>query len=130
MKKKILVVLSIMLVFGLVAGVFAISRTTATNEKTAASCCPMHKQNKADATASTEKGDSCCNMADCCKDGKCSMGGDCCKDKDACPMKKKQETSSAQSMDMSKVIVSGSGDDCCQKGADCCKSGACCHKKS
>lgn len=68
--------------------------------------------------------------ADCCKDGKYSMGGDCCKDKDSCPMKKSQETSSAQSMDMSKVTVSVSSDDCCKPGADCCKGGACSHKKS
>ncbi len=130
MRKKILVVLSVMFVFGLFASVFALSRATVTAEKTAASCCPMHKQNNADATASTEKGDACCGMADCCKDGKCSMGGECCKDKDSCPMKKSQENSSAQTMDMSKVTVVGSGDDCCQKGADCCKGGACCHKKS
>jgi hypothetical protein len=129
MRKRILVVLSIVFVFGLVGAVFALSGATATAEKTASSCCPMHKRNAA--SASTEKSDSCCGMADCCKDGKCSMGGDCCKDKDSCPIKKSQETSSAQSMDMSKVVVATSGgDDCCKPGADCCKGSACCHKKS
>ncbi len=130
MRKRILIALSVMFVFGLFASAFALSRTNATGDKTAASCCPMHKQNSA-STASTEKGDSCCGMADCCKDGKCSMGGDCCKDKDSCPMKKNEEKQSAQTMDMSKVVVvTSGGDDCCKPGADCCKGGTCCHKKS
>jgi hypothetical protein len=129
MRKRILIVLSVMFVFGLFASVFALSRTTVANDKTA-SCCPMHKQNNTGASASTEKSNSCCDMADCCKDGKCSMGGDCCKDKDSCPMKKNTETSTAQGMDMSKVTVSVSSDDCCKPGADCCKGGACCRKKS
>lgn len=128
MRKRILVVLSIMFVFGLFATAFALTGTNVNAEKTA-SCCPIHKQTSTSA-ASTEKSDTCCDMADCCKDGKCLMGGDCCNGKDSCPMKKTQETSTAQTMDMSKATVSVSGDDCCQKGADCCKGGVCCHKKS
>lgn len=133
MRKRISVVLSVMLFFGLFGAVFALSgaANTGAEKSEASTSCPMHKQNAVVATGENQK-DSCCGMTDCCKDGKCSMGGDCCKDKDSCPMKKSQETSSAPSMDMSKVVVatSSNGDDCCQPGADCCKGGACCHKKS
>lgn len=131
MRKRILIALSVMFVFGLFASAFALSRTNAAAEKTAVSCCPMHKQTTESASGENQK-DSCCGMADCCKDGKCSMGGDCCKDKGSCPMKKNEEKQSAQTMDVSKVAVvtSADGDSCCQPGADCCKGGACCHKKS
>lgn len=131
MKKKFLVILSVAFVFGLFATVFALSgtATNASAGKTTATSCPMHKQTGETASGETAK-DSCCGMADCCKDGKCSMGGSCCKDKDSCPMKKSQGNESAQTMDMSKVTVSGDGDSCCQPGADCCKGGTCCHKKS
>ncbi len=128
MRKRILVVLSVMFVFGLFATVFALSGTNTSAEKTEASC-PMHKQT-AETAAGEKNKDSCCGMTDCCKNGKCSMGGACCKDKDSCPMKKSGETESAQTMDMSKVTVVSDGDNCCQPGADCCKGGACCHKKS
>lgn len=128
MRKRILVVLSVMLVFGLFATVFALSGAKNAAEKTEAGC-PMHKQTSETASGENHK-DSCCGMADCCKDGKCSMGGACCKDKDSCPMKKSREGESAQTMDMSKVTVASSGDSCCHPGADCCKGGACCKKKS
>lgn len=129
MKKKILVLFSAMLVFGLFATVFALSGANGSTEKAAASCCPMHKQTSAVASADDQK-DSCCGMADCCKDGKCAGGGSCCKDKDSCPMKKSQGNESAQTTDMLKVAVVSGGDSCCHPGADCCKGGACCRKKS
>jgi hypothetical protein len=128
MKKKVLIVLSALLVFGLVAVTFAYNRANNTSQSSEASSCPMHKQ-----TASTDatQNDSCCGMADCCKDGKCSMDGACCKDKDSCPMKQKGESKTASDMDMSKVTVVGGEESCCQKGADCCKGGgACCKHKS
>ncbi len=138
MRKRILVVLSVMFVFGLFGAVFALSGARGASTEETAISCPMHKQMAAVASGENQK-DSCCGMADCCKDGKCSMGGNCCKDKDSCPMKKTEEKQSAQAMDMSKVAVVTSGDgdsfcqpgaDCCKGGADCCKGGACCHKKS
>ncbi|HEY0657035.1 MAG TPA: hypothetical protein VGD05_01100 [Pyrinomonadaceae bacterium] len=127
MKKKFLVVLSALLVFGLAAAVFAYNRTNNTNQTAAASSCPMHKQ----MASTVEHNDSCCGMADCCKDGKCSMGGACCKDKDSCPMKQKGESKTTNGMDMSKVTVVGDSESCCQPGADCCKGGGtCCKHKS
>ncbi len=133
MRKRILIVLSALLLFGLFAAVYAFNNTN----KAASSTCPM-MQNQSAAGVAGEQKDSCCGMADCCKDGKCSMGGaccgDCCKDKDSCPMKKQKAESkeTAGDMNMSKVTFVGGADskDCCQPGADCCKGGACCHKKS
>lgn len=87
MRKRILVVLSAMFVFGLFATVFAMSETNASAGKTEVSC----------------------------------------------PMQKSQGNESAQTLDLSKVVVvksDNSGEDCCQPGADCCKGGACCRKKS
>lgn len=82
MKKRFLIVLSMIFVFGLFATVFALNRTNANAEKTI-----------------------------------------------SCPMQNSQTTQTAENMDMSKVTVFVSGDDCCQPGADCCKGGACCKKK-
>jgi hypothetical protein len=130
MRKRFLVILTVLFVFGLAAMAFAFNRATNNNApQTSAATCPMHKQM---ATTSGEHKDSCCGMADCCKDGKCQMGGACCKDKDSCPMKKTGDAKTDGEMNMSKVTVVGGekGADCCKPGADCCKGGACCHKKS
>jgi hypothetical protein len=122
MKKKFIIALSAMLVFGLVAVVYAYNRTETTAKSVHS--CPMKSE-----TASADKKDSCCGMADCCKDGKCKMDGACCKDHDACPMKDKQ-TAEKQSADYSKITVSDdSGEDCCGSGASCCDGGACCKGK-
>ncbi len=126
MRKRILIALAALLVFGLAAVVFAVNQSQ--NHHSSVSHCPMQKQNGSTATA--EHKDSCCGMADCCKDGECSMGGACCKkDKDSCPLKQKNASETA-SVDMTNVTVVGDGENCCQTGADCCKGGACCHKKS
>jgi hypothetical protein len=124
MRKRILIALAALLVFGLAAVVFAVNQSQ--NHQSAASHCSMHKQ---DGSTVAEHKDSCCGMADCCKDGKCSMGGSCCKkDKDSCPMKQK-DAQTTSSIDMTNVTVVGDGENCCQPGADCCKGGgACCHK--
>ena len=124
MKKKIIIALSVMLVFGLVAVVYAYNRTETTTKS--AHSCPMKSET---ASLQTEK-DSCCGMADCCKDGKCKMDGACCGDHESCPMKNKQ-TSKDQSVDYSKITVSdNSGEDCCGSGASCCTgNGACCKGK-
>ena len=130
MKKRFLIVLSALLVFGLAAVAFAYNQANNTNQNSATSC-PMHQQT---ASANGEHSASCCGMADCCKDGKCSIGGACCKDKDSCPMKQQGESKATSDMDMSKVTFVGgdsSAADCCKKGADCCKGGgACCKHKS
>ena len=124
MRKRILIALAALLVFGLAAVVFAVNQSQ--NHTASASHCTRHQQNGS--TATTEHKDSCCGMADCCKDGECSMGGACCKkDKDSCPMKQKNAETTA-SVDMTNVVVAGDGENCCQPGADCCKGGACCHK--
>lgn len=123
MKKKFIIALTALLVFGLAAAVYAISRTE-TASKSAHSC-PMKTGG---ATASADEKDSCCGMENCCKDGNCSMGGACCKDHDSCPLKDKQ-TSEKQSEQYSKITVSSdSGEDCCGSGASCCNGGACCKK--
>ncbi len=122
MKKKIIIAFTAMLVFGLVAVVYAYNRTE-TNSQTAHSC-PMKSE-----TASADKKDSCCGMADCCKDGKCKMDGACCGDHDACPMKDKQKSEN-QSVDYSKITVSDeSVENCCGSGESCCGGGACCKGK-
>lgn len=140
MKKRILIVLSALLVFGLVAVVVAYNRSGSAHHmahsscamanccedgkcKMDGACCAKHKHE----TASAEKKDSCCGMADCCKDGKCSMGGDCCKKQDSCPMKDK-ETATASSVEMSGVIVASDKENCCD-GGSCCNGGACCKKE-
>lgn len=132
MKKRILIAVAAVLVFGLAAVVFAFNNHSQ-NQLVSAAHCEMHKQNGATVAATGEHKDSCCGMADCCKDGKCSMGGSCCKkDKDSCPMKQKNAENTAASVDMTNVVVVGAtdGENCCQPGADCCtKGGACCHKK-
>jgi hypothetical protein len=132
MKKRILIALAALLVFGLAAVVFAVNQSQNHHRQTSASHCPMHKQNGA--TVSEHKDSCCCGgggMADCCKDGECSTGGGACckKDKDSCPMKQKDAQQATASVDMTNVTIVGDGENCCQPGADCCKGGgACCHK--
>jgi hypothetical protein len=130
MKKKIIIALSALLVFGLVAVVYAYNRAENTQEMAAHSC-PMKKSGAE--TASADKKDSCCGMADCCKDGQCKMNGACCKDHDNCPMKDVQKTENRQTVDYSKITVSDdSGEDCCAGGGSACCAGgggACCKGK-
>ncbi|MDQ3801466.1 MAG: hypothetical protein M3384_18750 [Acidobacteriota bacterium] len=135
MKKRILVALAALMIFGLAAVVFAYNQSQNHQPQMSAGAhCPMHKQ---DGASAAEHKDSCCGMADCCKDGKCSMGGSCCakKDKDSCPMKQQKDARQTSSgVDMTNVVVvgdnNGGGESCCGTGADCCaKGGACCHKK-
>lgn len=125
MRKRILMGLAALLVFGLAAVVFAINQSQ--NHHSSGSHCAMHRQN---GSTHAEHKDSCCGMADCCKDGACSMGGACCKkDKDSCPMKQKDATAETASVELKNVTVVGDGENCCQPGADCCQGGgACCHK--
>ena len=89
MKKKFLVILIALFIFGLTAGAYAIKLNRDTSNKAMA----------------------CCDM-DCCKDGHCSMGGDCCKGNDNCPMKDKQ-TATTETSDKSNVVVAGGGENCC-----------------
>lgn len=126
MKKKFVVAFVAVFVLGLVAAAYAYNRTATKVSETTHSC-PMKNRSE---TASADKKDSCCGMADCCKDGICKMNGECCKDHDACPMKDKMK-SEKQSADYSKITFSDdAGKDCCATGAACCTSGgACCKGK-
>ncbi len=108
MKKRILLAISLLLVFGLTITAFAYNQASKTNQ-TAMSCCaksddcPLKNKN-ADSTAKE----------------------DCCMKDDSCPMKDKQAQTS--SIDMKNVVVV-SGESCCQPGADCCNGGSCCKGK-
>jgi hypothetical protein len=136
MKKRFLIALSALLVFGLAIVAFAFNRANNTNQtpaQTSASC-PMHEQKSASAAVAADKEKHSCGMSDCCKDGHCKMGGVCCKDKDSCPMKNKEnkenKENQAGTIDYSKIIVSDdSGENCCKAGASCCNGGACCKGK-
>ena len=130
MKKRFIIALSAMLVFGLAVVAFAFTKANNTNQKSAVSCPMMEKKNTVAAADANKEKDSC-GMADCCKDGKCSMGGSCCKDKDSCPMKSAEsKDNQTAAVDYSKLIVSdGDGTDCCAAGASCCNGGACCKGK-
>ncbi|MDQ3130289.1 MAG: hypothetical protein M3Q99_05955 [Acidobacteriota bacterium] len=129
MKKRFLIALSAMLVFGLAVVAFAFTNAKHNTKQTSAVSCPMMEKHHS-ATAETGKEKHSCGMADCCKDGKCSMGGACCKDKDSCPMKNAESKENQTAADdYSKIIVSDeSGADCCAAGASCCKDGAACCK--
>ena len=112
MKKRILLVISVVLVLGLGIAAFAFKATN-NSPKTAAACCcadgvcPM----KGKGSATGEKTASCCDMPDCC----CKGGGD------SCPMKNMGETAQTTDVDMKNVKVVSS-DEKCEKA--CCK-----HKK-
>ena len=126
MKKKILLALVAVMVFGLAIAGFAYTKSNHSNHdahKAACACCkdgacPMMKDKTADGA---QQHTDCCDSEDC-----------CCKKGDACPMKKQKETATQENVDMKNVTVVSSGEDCCQPGADCCKNGggACCKKKS
>lgn len=86
MKKKILLVITALLIFGMSIAVYAFG--TNTSGKKAMSCCcckgdscPMTK----DKTAGKDEA-SCCDKEDCC----CKGGDSCCKG-DSCPMKGKKD---------------------------------------
>ncbi|MET0753424.1 MAG: hypothetical protein ABWZ66_08625 [Pyrinomonadaceae bacterium] len=114
MKKRILLAITVLLVFGLAVVAFAYNKSNQSSRKASMECCckdgvcPMKNKDAgvADAKATT----ACCDSPDCC----CKGEGD------SCPMKNKGETSNASSVDLKNVtFVSGES---CKK--DCCK-----HKK-
>ncbi len=108
MKKRILLAITVLLVFGLTIAAFAYNKTNTTNQATM----------------------DCCTKSDDCpmksKDADSTVKKDCCLKDDSCPMKDKQTQTS--SVDMKNVTVASS-ESCCQPGADCCKGGACCKSK-
>ena len=109
MKKRIILAVTILLVFGLTIAAFAYNKSGETNTAAMDCClksddCPL--KNKVAETAAKD---------------------DCCLKDDTCPLKDKQTQTSA--IDMKNVVVAGSGESCCQPGADCCKSGSCCKDK-
>jgi len=96
MKRKIFILMTAVMVFGLAIAVYAYNASTTGDNSAVSSCCkgdscPMKM--KSSAAAEDEK-KSCC---DCCKDGSCSMkahkegaahgAGHEMKDGESCPMK-------------------------------------------
>lgn len=109
MKKKIILAISVMLVFGLAIAAFAYTKQTNNSNQAAMECCCKGKdscpmKNKTE-NASAEKKD-CCDSPDC-----------CCKGGDSCPMKNKTEKSS-QTVETKNVTVASSEENC---DKPCCK---------
>lgn len=111
MKKRMILAIAALLVFGLSIAAFAYKQaTTANNTAMTSSCCKGDSCPMKHKDASTGETASCCDNCDCCKGG------------DSCPMKMKGEKSAAVSGDMQNVTVAASGESC-----DC----SCCdHKKN
>ena len=110
MKKRIILAISVLLVFGLAIVVFAYNKTNNSHHAEMSCCCkdgscPMKS---GDAAAAGEH-KACCDMPDC-----------CCKGGESCPMKKQAETSQTESVDTKNATVV-SGEHC---EMACCK-----HKK-
>ena len=104
MKKRTLLAIAALVVFGLGAATFAYQQTNNTRQ-TAMSCCcckgdscPMKKKD-----ASGKETASCCDKEDCYKG-------------DSCPMKAKGEKPQAMSVDM-KSVTAVSEEGCC---CSCC----------
>jgi hypothetical protein len=102
MKKKILIVISALMIFGLAIAVYAINQSEVTGSADKAACCcmgdscPMKSKENAAADAS-HKGMSCCGDSCPMKSGAAAATTgsccDCCGD--SCPMKAK-ESATAQ----------------------------------
>ena len=110
MKKRIILAVSVLLVFGLAIVVFAYNRSNHSSHQAEMSCCckdgscPMKNKD----AASTADMKDCCDMPDC-----------CCKGGESCPMKKQGETSQTTSVDMKNVTVAAGDENCC---CACCKN--------
>jgi len=89
MNKRILLVISILMLFGLAIVAFAYNQTNTTNQ-TAMSCCC-----KGDSCPMKNKDASASSTASCCDDPNC-----CCKDGGSCPMKMSGEASQKMSTDV------------------------------
>ncbi len=99
MKKKIIILISALLVFGLAIVAYSVTKST----------------------AFLNTSESCCAMKDCCKDGVCKMGGECCKKHDSSQVKQKDSTEMT-------AMNHGDKAECCKDGKctmDCCKDGKC-----
>lgn len=105
MKKRTLVILSALFVFGLVAVATGYNRILTAQHTV----------------------DLCCAVANCCQDGKCKMRGACCQNHDACPVKNKENADVG--IDLTNVVVAGDTENCCAGDAACCHGGACCRKE-
>jgi len=112
MKKKMILAIAALMVFGLSIAAFAFTRTTLSSSTSISCCCcsgdscPMKKKDP-----SSKETASCCDTCDCCKG-------------DSCPMKKKgdatdkaKEKPATDSPEM-KNVVFVQGDGCC---CSCCK---------
>ena len=109
MKKRIILAISVLLVFGLAVVVFAYNRSNQTHQAAMACCCkdgscPM-KIKDAAVTADMEKS---CDTPDCC----CKGGGE------SCPMKTQGEASQTTTVDTQNVTVVTSEEHC---DKPCCK---------
>lgn len=109
MKKRILLAITVLLVFGLAIVAFAYNKTNHTSHKASMECCckdgvcPM----KGKGAASGEQTASCCDSPDC-----CCKGG-------ACPMKNKSDAAQTSDVDLKNVTIV-SGEENCAK--ECCKN--------
>lgn len=133
MKKRILLAIAALMVFGLAIAAFAYTGTSTSNKArmgcccksdSAAESCPMKSKD-----AAGKETASCCEKEDCC----CKSGAE------SCPMKSKDEAKPAEkskpsccdkeesaapkkdgeaaSIDMKNVVVASSGEGCC---CSCC----------
>lgn len=108
MKKKFVMMFSIVFVMAFAVAVYAFNQTNSSAKASAPSCamvkdnCPLKGKNAQIAGVTTDG--SCCDKADCCcKDGSCPMkaigekSADCCNNccGGSCPMKDKQATANA-----------------------------------
>jgi hypothetical protein len=104
MRKRILLVISVLLILGMAIAAVAYQRATLTNKAAMECCCcsgdscPM----KAKGGTTGEKSESCCGENCCCKNGNA----------ESCPMKKVQEGTAAGSQPMGEKT-----EGCCS----CCK---------
>jgi hypothetical protein len=109
MKKRIILAISVLLVFGLAMVVFAYNKTNQSHHAAMTCCCkdgscPMKS---GDTAATGEQKTACCDMPDC-----------CCKGGESCPMKKQGETSQTESVDTKNATVVSGSEHC---DMACCK---------
>lgn len=88
MSKRILLVISILMLFGLAIVAFAYNTSTAANQ-TAMSCCCC----KGESCPMKNKDSSAAAATSCCDDANC-----CCKSGDSCPMKMNGQASYKEQM--------------------------------
>jgi hypothetical protein len=109
MKKKFIVIVSILALFALSIAAYAYTRSSGS---AAASCCAGDSCPMKGKKAEGSKQASCCDDCACCKDGKAKA--------ESCPMKKHadKKTETAAADHASHNVVVATGESCC--GCACC----------